>query len=231
MNVLVCIATKLESKKILAGKEVETLSDNLSKCSLGKVITDILVTGPGGYFTMYHLLNTLKEKKYDLAINAGIAGSYNKEIAVGEVVQVVSDEFADLGIEDKDHFITIFEAGFENANKTPFRDGKLYGNTGNFKYKILDQLTRVSAITSATAHGGDNSIEKCRKKFAADIETMEGAAFFYTCLLQNVPCMQLRSISNRVEPRNLKNWNTELALENLSKDFLSLLHEINEQIK
>ena len=39
-------------------------------------------------------------EKPDLAINAGIAGSFNDRLNVGDVVMPVSDCFADAGIED-----------------------------------------------------------------------------------------------------------------------------------
>ena len=44
---------------------------------------------------------------------------------------------------------------------------------------------------------------------------MEGAAFFYVCLCENIPFLQIRAISNYVEQRNEKNWNIPLAIKNL----------------
>jgi futalosine hydrolase len=64
------------------------------------------------------------------------------------------------------------------------------------------------------------------KKFDADIETMEGAAFFYSCLQLKIPFLQIRAISNFVEPRDKSKWNIPLALENLSTEIFDFLNTI-----
>jgi futalosine hydrolase len=54
------------------------------------------------------------------------------------------------------------------------------------------------------------------EKYHPDIETMEGAAFFYICSRENIPFLAVRAVSNRVEPRNKEKWNIPLAISNLS---------------
>jgi futalosine hydrolase len=53
---------------------------------------------------------------------------------------------------------------------------------------------------------------------------MEGAAFHYVCLTEKVPFLQLRAVSNYVGERNKKNWNIKLAIENLNKATIEVLH-------
>ncbi|MCB0664545.1 MAG: hypothetical protein KDC80_01930, partial [Saprospiraceae bacterium] len=78
-------------------------------------------------------------------------------------------------------------------------------------------------ITVNKVHGNDESIERIKEKFNPDIETMEGAAFYYSCHLMHQPCVQIRSISNKVERRNRENWNIPLALKNLTDQLFYLL--------
>jgi futalosine hydrolase len=52
--------------------------------------------------------------------------------------------------------------------------------------------------------------------YSADIETMEGAAFFFVCLRRQVKFLQLRGISNVVGVRDKAQWKTAEALENLA---------------
>lgn len=52
---------------------------------------------------------------------------------------------------------------------------------------------------------------------------MEGAAFFYACLLAGVPFLQIRSISNRVEPRNRTAWDIPSAIQNLNQTLMEML--------
>ncbi|HSN50370.1 MAG TPA: hypothetical protein VLR52_03985, partial [Bacteroidales bacterium] len=68
--------------------------------------------------------------------------------------------------------------------------------------------------------------ERIIKHWNPDIESMEGAAFFYACFMENVRCMQIRSISNRVEERDKSRWNLDLAFKNLNKTLLNLLNEL-----
>ena len=55
---------------------------------------------------------------------------------------------------------------------------------------------------------------------------MEGAAFFKVCNYFNVPCMQIRSISNRVEKRNKENWDISLAIENLNREVAQIIAKL-----
>jgi futalosine hydrolase len=57
---------------------------------------------------------------------------------------------------------------------------------------------------------------------------MEGAAFLYSCINEQIPCAQLRAVSNYVERRNKANWKMDLALENLTHCFIDILSEITE---
>ncbi|HNY04052.1 MAG TPA: hypothetical protein PKG48_15770, partial [Bacteroidales bacterium] len=83
--------------------------------------------------------------------------------------------------------------------------------------ELIDRLPGVAAITSNTIRGNADSIHRIRKLAPAGIEGMEGAAFFYACLLTGTPCLQIRSVSNFVEERDKSKWNLDLALKNLNR--------------
>jgi len=55
---------------------------------------------------------------------------------------------------------------------------------------------------------------------------MEGAAFFYACLLEGITCTQIRTISNKVEKRNKDNWDIPLAVKNLCSTGLQLINSL-----
>jgi futalosine hydrolase len=88
---------------------------------------------------------------------------------------------------------------------------------------LKDIIKPVRAITLNTATGSEMSRTKWIKKFNPDIETMEGATFFYICTLEEIPFLAIRAISNKVEPRNKNNWNIALALNNLSEKLIDIL--------
>ena len=115
-------------------------------------------------------------------LNVGVAGTLSAELKIGEVVSVVSEEFADLGIEKQDEFLTLFESGFMNSNEFPFEHGILKATDSNGWIN----LKKVRGITSNKSYGRESSIAEIKEKFTAHIESMEGAAVFF--YLQLVGC-------------------------------------------
>jgi futalosine hydrolase len=45
--------------------------------------------------------------------------------------------------------------------------------------------------------------------------------------MENVPYIQLRSVSNYIEPRNRASWKIPLAVKNLNDTLINALNEIN----
>jgi futalosine hydrolase len=190
-----------------------------------QVSTDlsILVTGVGSVPTAWSMQHWIAlNGKPDLAVNGGIAGSFNDQISVGDVVMPVSDCFADAGIENRENFITLFESGLSGADEFPFRNGLLYADSIYIE-RLKTKIKPVTAITVNTATGSENTRNRLMKKFNPDIETMEGATFFYICCREKIPFLALRAISNRVEARDTKKWDISLALNNLSEKFMEIL--------
>ncbi|MBC7744404.1 MAG: futalosine hydrolase [Flavobacterium sp.] len=180
-----------------------------------------LNTGVGMVATAFSLGNHLATARYDLAINAGIAGSFDFNLNIGEVVQVTEDVFAEQGAEDGEGFISIKELGYgENIQfALNVNEQNTEIDLPLLRSNALLKIKKVKAITVNRVHGNELSIAKTLSRFSAQIESMEGAAFFYACNKSKTPCLQIRSISNYVERRNKENWNIGLAVKNLN-DFL-----------
>jgi futalosine hydrolase len=177
---------------------------------------DVLVTGVGAMSTAWELQKWIYEcGRPDLAINIGIAGSYRNEISLGDVVMPVTDCFGDSGIEDSDSFMTLFEAALALPDEFPFKKGVI--PVFNGKTEMLGNYVKpVAAVTVNTATGAERSRDRLLFKFNPDIETMEGAVFFYICSRERIPFLAFRSISNMVGKRDKKMWNIKLALNNLA---------------
>ena len=219
MKILIVSATEKEILPLKNRLKFKTSTACVIKYSgIKDFSVDFLVTGIGSTLTSYALTKKLSVKKYDFIINAGIAGSFSDNLTIGEVVNVKEDEFADLAIEDKNDLFTLFEKGFIEKNQSPFTNSKLHNPT---TFNL--HLKNVLGITVNTTHGNKNSIELFKNKFKADIETMEGAAFFYVCLNEGVKFTQIRAISNYVEERNNANWNIPLAINNLNEKLFEII--------
>ena len=182
---------------------------------------DLIITGLGTTFTTYFLTKALSLCKYDLVINAGIAGSFRDEISIGTVVNVKSEQFCDFGIEDADHIKTVFDAGFVDPDDFPFHGGKMINP---HRYENLE-LQAVHGITGNISHGAADSIARMKEEFDPDIESMEGAAVFYVCLFEKIPFLEIRAISNYVDIRNTEKWDIPTAIENLTDELFRFLRK------
>jgi futalosine hydrolase len=187
----------------------------------GNLELRIVITGVGMVATAFHLGYLWSHNKTQLAINAGIAGAYDRSLSLGDVVQVRSEVFADLGVEEANGQHTdLFQLGFLDPNHFPFIHGHLY----NPESDLNAFLPSVNALTVQRVHGKTESIAATLARYPnAQIESMEGAAFFYACLMTHTPFMEIRSISNYVEARNRENWDLPLAITNLNAVLIKMI--------
>ncbi|MDR1584021.1 MAG: futalosine hydrolase [Prevotellaceae bacterium] len=181
-------------------------------------------TGAGIASTTYHLAKLLNDK-YDLALNIGIAGSFSEKLSIGDVVTVYSETFGDFGVASKDGFFTCFEENIVAADIFPFSNGVLISKDAEKCSQNLS-IPSVKGVTNNTVSGEELLIKRMKDKFSPDIETMEGAAFFYVCLHENIPFVEIRAISNIIEPRNKSKWNIPMAIKNLSDKVNAYLAKI-----
>jgi len=172
---------------------------------------DLLITGVGIPSTSFCLTRTLAKQTFDRVIQIGVAGSYKRDIPLASLNEVGSDCFADLGIDDRGQFISLFESGLAELNQEPFINGRIINQD-----KGLTGLPLVDSITVNTVSGSRQIIEQRISGFNPDIETMEGASSFYVCKMMGVSVLQVRAISNFVEPRNRDAWELNMAINNLN---------------
>ena len=159
-----------------------------------------------------------------MVLNVGIAGSFTKEIAIGEVVLVETDCFAELGADYGEKFVPLYHLDFAKDFQGAFmnKNGEIINNSLSTN-SVIKGLKKVKGITVNTINGQAERIDKVRSLFTPDVETMEGAAFLYCCLMKNIPCYQIRGISNYIEPRNLNNWNIPLAIGTMNKRAIEII--------
>lgn len=222
MEILLTAATPFEIAPTLNFLEKNFEQPQLEIFRRGDLTVRPLVAGVGMVSTAFVLGKFFSDWSPDLAIQAGIAGSFDlSEIGLGEVVSVVSERFADLGIEERDgSFSDLFDLGLLEKNSPPFVAGVLENpSAGEFSF-----LKKAAGATVNRVSGTAASIQKLREKYpTAQVETMEGAAFFFACLSAGVPFLEIRSISNLVEPRNRSAWDLPTAIRNLNLVLIEIL--------
>ena len=120
-----------------------------------------------------------------------------------------------------DRFFTLFEKSFADPNTVPYKNGWLENSIKNtFNVSTANSIT-VNTVT-------DNFLQTSMftKKYDPDLESMEGAAFHYVCIQENVPFLQLRSVSNFVGERVKTNWKMKESIENLNHHLSRIVLEL-----
>ena len=128
---------------------------------------------------------------------------------------MVKDVFSELGVEEPAQFVPADRMGLMDHDELAFSTAK----------RCAD-LKEVNGITVNTVHGSERSIEEVVGRLRPDVETMEGAAVAAVCRKFGIPWMQIRAISNHVEPRDTSKWNIPLAINNLNGTLIKLLEEL-----
>jgi futalosine hydrolase len=223
MRILIVTATDLEIAPLV--RDLRFTSDGGSRTRTYAYAghdVDVLTTGVGMVATAAWCSRVLARGPYDLALNLGLCGSFDRALGPDRVVHVVSDRFAELGAEDGDAFLTIHDLNLIGRDEFPFTDGRL----ANFRppaNETLSGLPAVRGITVNTVHGSERSIAAVIDRFQPQVESMEGAAFMYACLIHGLVFAQVRAVSNIVERRNRAAWTIASAIQALAQTAHSIL--------
>ncbi|WP_158563201.1 futalosine hydrolase [Chitinophaga silvatica] len=215
MKILVTAATTLEIQPFIGFLEEfrPTLPANWE--------IEVLIAGIGMMHTAFNLGSYLALKQPDIAIQGGIAGSFDHNKELGSLVLVAEENLADLGAEDNDQFKDLFDIGLWQPSQAPFTEKSLVNTFNSLPY--VPNLPKVTGVTVNLVSGSEPTIARLNEKYIPGIESMEGAAFHYACLTANIPFLQIRSISNYVEIRDKSKWKIPLAVKALNDE---LIHTI-----
>lgn len=184
---------------------------------------DVLISGVGMMASAFALSRQIHLKRPDLIIQAGIAGSFDQSIQLGTVFAVKKDTIADLGVTEKSKLLSIFDLGLARPGQFPFTNGWLLNKSPLLK-KV--KLRKIDAISCNEISTSKTKINFYKNKFDPAIESMEGAALHYVCLMERVPFIQIRSVSNYIGERNKKNWQLKASIANLNQELSRMLHTL-----
>lgn len=211
------------------GKEMECLDKEAGGSEKAVSLpagSEKLITGIGPVSTAYAIMSyLLRNNRPGLLVNIGIAGSYRDYYPPGTVLLPAEDRFADLGVADGSKFIPLHMAGLTDSNDKLTPSGTYYA-AGDMMAQMPGDMPRVKAVTVSTATGSAAKRDELLSVFNPDIETMEGAAVYYVCSREGIPCIGIRAVSNMAGPRDKPAWDIPLALDELGKAGRSLLMKL-----
>jgi len=228
LKVILTAPTVFEMAPLIELLDEQGVKTSFSTYTYNEIDFEIVVTGVGAVKTAFSMSQLHSMGSIDLAIQVGLAGAYDRDLTLGDVVIIGSDRYGDIGVEESNgDFTSVNELGLEEDNQFPFTQGKLETEL-KFNPK---SIVVVDGITVNTVSGTEHTIARRKAKYSPQVETMEGAAFYYACKILDIQCFQLRAISNYVEPRNRDNWKIAEAISNLKTNFFSILPLINHYRK
>ncbi len=183
----------------------------------------VAITGIGAAPSVYNMLKGIVQYQPSMLIQAGIAGCFDRKYPLGEVFVVKEERFADLGVEEHKQWKSVFDMGFIAPGQKPFTNGSLRN-----PHKRILGIAGMEAVAGVTVNEVTTNKNRVRllKSQGAVVESMEGAALHYVALMEKIPFLQIRSISNYVGERDKSKWNFKDAIGHLNKELVRITEQI-----
>jgi futalosine hydrolase len=177
---------------------------------------ETLVAGVGPVEAAASVAHVLARRRFDVVVDAGIAGAFRGAFAIGDAVVVGEERF---------------ELDRENGEPIMPADGV------RIEDRVLADATLVEAVTAlgfphargitvARPTCTDATAERLRAR-GAEVESMEGFAVLRAAQLAGVPALEVRGISNFSGDRSVSEWDIAAGLAGLRRVLnatLDLLH-------
>ena len=204
--ILVVAATPIEMKPFQTLLQEEKLS------------CEILVIGVGPVETAVRLTKFLSDTREVITsvLVFGIGGAYiqplqEKQARILDICLASQEILGDFGISNPDK-LEYLPPSLTGDIVYPM-DTHLIYDCRQILYKNKVKTMEGPFITVNGASGSRMRGEMLRKKWQGLCENMEGAAVARVCREFDLPCVELRCISNMVENRNITNWRVAEACD------------------
>jgi futalosine hydrolase len=179
---------------------------------------ETLVAGIGPVEAAARVARALTLHRYNFVVDAGIAGAFRGEFAVGDAV-VVAEERIEI---DRENGEAIVPAAGSRIEDCTYADAALV--------EAIEALgfPRARGITVPRVTCTEITAQRLHEK-GVQVESMEGFAVLRAAELAGVPAVELRGISNYVGDRASGEWDIAAGLGGLRRivnAMLDLLHTV-----
>jgi futalosine hydrolase len=213
-RLLVVTAASAEREAVLAGRSpaigmVDGIEVHRAITPAG--LLDVVSSGIGAVRAAVATSSALRNG-YDLVISAGVAGGFPAAEIAG-VVAASAVVHADLGAETADGFASMADLGWG-----PIRfdlDDALTAEVAHRTHAMVGAILTVSTVTGSQARA--DQLRTAHPDAVA--EAMEGVGVYQAAVQVGVPFAEVRTVSNRVGPRDRDAWRITDALAALTRAF------------
>ncbi len=166
-----------------------------------------------------------------LVITTGCCGAYpDSGLMVGDLAMATDEVFGDEGVLTNQGWLGLKEMGIpllKQAAATCFNSIPLSASEREKADAVANthqlHLRQGVFVTVSSCSGTRQGGVELSGRYQAICENMEGAAIALTALRYNVPCLEIRGVSNLVEDRDMSRWDIKRAVEAAQQFVLKLL--------
>lgn len=195
---------------------------------------EALVTGVGPVETTYTLTSRLARGIGHLqaVIHFGVAGAYIHSDGNGpgmlDICLAEEEVLGDLGICHRDRIEPFVAPELAVADRFPL-DIQLLNRARRILEALNISCWKGRFITVNCASGTRKRGDILVRQFQGLCENMEGAALARVCSAFDLPCLELRCISNFVEDRNVGRWKLREACRRAGETAALVAKHLHEQ--
>jgi len=229
MPILLTVATSKELYSILPELTEQNIAEH-APALFCKNKHDFIICITGiGPINAGIALGRVLEKYPDISgvLNLGLAGTFNAEKApLGSCVVVTEEIWPEYGLNDGQS-VDAKNFGFallQSPNQSIINSISLCTDFTVLKLAALAQIIEGKALTVAGVSATKQRCQALKEQYSPLIENMEGFAVALACKRQNIPLIELRTVSNLVGSRAKENWNFSLAFANMHIYFNELIN-------
>lgn len=158
-------------------------------------------------------------------INVGLAGSFDLERWPLGSLQVVNEEiWPEYGLHDGRQVVAqAFGYPQWSDGKREVRDRLTLASPSDLGLTLRNAAAAgmgekgVRSLTVAGVSAGVQRVQYLRQMYGAALENMEGFAVAYAAARAGLPCLEIRSVSNKVGPRTVHEKDFPGALRQLGR--------------
>jgi len=202
MYLVLCAATPFEIAPVKEFLDRERIRE-----------VEVLITGVGMMSTAYALGRSIAGRRPDFLLQAGVAGCLDRNLPLTKVVMVEKESIGDLGVEEQGVFRSVFDLNLLAPDGKPWKQRKLCNDLGPLKSA---GISTVDGVTVNEISTDSKRIGYYRNTLGASVESMEGAALHFVALEEEIPFLQLRSLSNFAGERDKSRWVLDAAIAHLN---------------
>ncbi len=216
MELLLCAATE---------REILPTIEYLKNYQRTGIRIKLLITGVGLTTAIFRLTQQVGATRPKFILQAGIGGALDRTLALNQTIIIKNEIIGDEGVEEQGKFHSLFDLKLRDPDEFPWKDKKLSNPSSFIPFSYLKVVDGISINEITTRY---ERIELYKEKYGVQVESMEGAALHYVSLAENIPFMQLRTISNYAGERDKNKWSIAGAITELNFELQKTILKISD---